>query len=34
MKTDVKINAHISAVIQAFHNVLARNVLIMIFCLA
>ncbi len=25
MKTDVKINVHISAVIQAVHNVLARN---------
>jgi len=35
MKTDVKINVHIiSAVIQAVHNVLARNVLRMIFCLA
>ncbi len=35
MKTDVKINVHIiSAVIQAVHNVLARNVLRKIFCLA
>ncbi len=35
MKTDVKINVHvISAVIQAVHNVLAFNVLRMIFCLA
>ncbi len=34
MKTDFKINVHIlSAVIQAVHNVLAHNVL-MIFCLA
>ncbi len=35
MKTDVKINVHIiSVVIQAVHNVLARNVLRIIFCLA
>ncbi len=35
MKTDVKVNVNIiSAVIQAVHNVLARNVLRITFCLA
>ncbi len=35
MKTDFKMTVHIiSAVIHAVHNVLAHNVLRMIFCLA